>query len=588
MFPIVVNDGQTPFPKDDIFYIICKEGVYLKKKLGVMDSIAPVKNISILESVQTSATMHVRKIPAINVQQIINFFKAVYKEHYAEAIVLLFYNIEKKHYKIFCPHQEVNSGAAEYNKGITIEGYDMIGTIHSHASMSAFHSSIDDDDEKSFDGLHITFGNMRDDDISISASIVANGHRVIVNPSDYINNLVKTVDVDEEVKVPYSKTWKWDKDEKKMVEIQTSGRYYTRKEFDQRFQVQLSRDPKFPVAWMKRVEKKAYTTYKRGNYGHWAEGWYGYGARFDGEESYWKNWQGHNKQGNKNLPALVNQPASTTIGAKTEERKDTTPCDDCTFKNHKIGIALDQLDEVVKRQVIEWALDEVDQDANFTISESLGEDGDDLSHYECVSCGSRFSIDESNGNAACPLCKTDDYLSEISASEVLMGDDDELVVSDEEIDDSYLSMHKCDICGSTFTKDFAADGHCPTCGVVLDVHTRNRTIQSEDDYIHCPDCSRSFEKVRLESDASCPFCFRDFDMSEITDNGASTEETNIETAHQDSGDYLNPDTEAIQAAIEADQDAERIPIPGQDSIPINKQRKKSGIFANIFKGRKKK
>jgi len=80
MFPIIVNDGQTPFPEDDIYYIVCKEGVYLKKRLGVMESIAPVKQISILDGIETMAKMHIKKIPATKAQQVINFFKAVYKE----------------------------------------------------------------------------------------------------------------------------------------------------------------------------------------------------------------------------------------------------------------------------------------------------------------------------------------------------------------------------------------------------------------------------------------------------------------------------------------------------------------------------
>ena len=290
MFPVIINDGQTPFPDDDIFYIVAKEGVFLRKKLGVMDSVAPVKNISILQSVQTAARMNIKKIPAKDAQQIINFFKAVYKEHYAEAIVLLFYNLEEKKYKVVCPVQEVSGGAADYSKAITIEGYDMIGTIHSHAGMSAFHSGVDDDDEKSFDGLHITFGNMRDDDISVSASIVANGHRVMVRPEDYINNFVRTVDVNETVKVPYATTYKWDKELKKMMPVKTD-KFYNKHKFDQRYRVKLARDPKFPAEWMKKVTKKSYVYAGGRAGGNWYDGWYGHGSYYD--PRYWQGWQGH-------------------------------------------------------------------------------------------------------------------------------------------------------------------------------------------------------------------------------------------------------------------------------------------------------
>ena len=196
MFPIFINDGKNEVPEDDIFYIICKEGVYLKKRMGVMESMAPVQNISILESVQATARMHIVPIPGPLFAKVMSFFRAVYKEHRSEAIVLIFYNEKTDAYKIFPPYQKVNFGTVDYNKGIQLDGWQMIGTIHSHASMSAFHSGVDDDDEKNFDGLHITIGDNDDDEPSISASIVANGSRFMIDPLDYVEDLQITVDID--------------------------------------------------------------------------------------------------------------------------------------------------------------------------------------------------------------------------------------------------------------------------------------------------------------------------------------------------------------------------------------------------------
>ena len=184
MFKVVLNDGQNEMPEDDIFYIIAKEGVYLKKKLGVMESIAPVKNISILESVNSMAKMHITKIPAKWIAKVISFFQAVYEEHRSEAIVLLFYDEETGKHKIVPPMQKVAGASCDYDKGITIEGMTMIGTIHSHARMSAFHSGVDDSDEEHFDGLHITLGDLDEEYPSMSASIVANGHRIMVDPDE--------------------------------------------------------------------------------------------------------------------------------------------------------------------------------------------------------------------------------------------------------------------------------------------------------------------------------------------------------------------------------------------------------------------
>ena len=177
MFRVFVNDGTQEMPNDDIMYIVCKEGIYLKKKLGIMESITPVQGISVLQSVEMTAQMHIKPIPGTLFAQVISFFKEVYNEHFGEAIVLLFYNEERKVYKVVPPAQKVSGGGVDYNRAMTIEGYIMVGDIHSHANMSAFHSGIDDADEKSFDGLHITIGNNKDEQVSISASIVSNGQR---------------------------------------------------------------------------------------------------------------------------------------------------------------------------------------------------------------------------------------------------------------------------------------------------------------------------------------------------------------------------------------------------------------------------
>ena len=548
MFPIIVNDGATPFPSDDIYYIVCKEGIYLKKRLGVMESIAPVKEISILKSINAMAKMHIRKIPAKQARQVVNFFKAVYAKHHAEAIVLLFYNQKTKHHKIVCPFQEVSGGSADYTKAITIKGYDMIGTIHSHASMSAFHSGVDDADEESFDGLHITFGNMRDDDISISASIVANGYRVIVDPKDYINQLEMTVDINKNEKVPFSKTWKWDKTKKKMIEVQ-SGKFYTKKVFDQRYQVKLSKDPKFDKDWMERVEKKTWGIRTPAVGGDWSDGWYGYGAHY-GESAYWQNWRGHQqtKLPLTTTPVTAGNPSAvvksnlTTTGVV---KKDETPCDTCTFKNHKINFILDKLEDKVKDTIIEWALDQIDQNAKFKLTESIGDDADDLSHYECCACNARFSVDESTETGVCPTCKIDDYLIEISASEVMMGDDEtekETSISDK------MGMTFCNVCGCSYTADF------------------------------------------IKTAGECPICKAEIVVAEEEQEGfVSTEDINIEMDRRDSGDYLDPDAEAIQKAIEADQHLERIPVPGTNSVPLtSKQPRKPGIFASIFQKRNKK
>jgi len=196
MFKVFINDGKHKVPNDDIFYIVGKEGLFIKKSLGIIDSITPIDNISILNSVETCARLNINKISKTNFAKMYMFFKDVYKKFQSEAILLIFYNEKTHKYKIVSPKQTVSGTSMEYDRKIIIKDYTMIGDIHSHGTMSAFHSSVDDQDEKSFDGLHITIGHITSLNFSISGSIVINGNRFVINPLDYIEGIQKAKEIE--------------------------------------------------------------------------------------------------------------------------------------------------------------------------------------------------------------------------------------------------------------------------------------------------------------------------------------------------------------------------------------------------------
>jgi PRTRC genetic system protein A len=191
MFKIFINDGTNPLPNDNIYYIIGKQGVFLKKTMGLIDSIIKVDKISILNDVQETAALNVSKIPTITFSKIIKFYKDIYEKYHGEAVVLLYYNQTRKWFKLQIPNQNVTGGSAIYENRKTIENYQLIGTIHSHGSMSAFHSSVDDNDERNFDGLHITVGRVTEVNLDISCSVVVNGKRFILDPLNYIAGISK-------------------------------------------------------------------------------------------------------------------------------------------------------------------------------------------------------------------------------------------------------------------------------------------------------------------------------------------------------------------------------------------------------------
>jgi len=201
-----VNDGNEKLPDDDICYIVGKSGVFLKKKLGLMESICKVDIISTLKDIKPSAILHIPKIPGQCFAKVVDFFRQVYSKFSGESIILLFYNEDKKLFKLDCPKQEVTGGSLHYTVK-NIKGYNLIGTIHSHGSMSAFHSGTDDADERNFDGIHITIGKVNDNNtFQISCSIVSNGTRIMYEPEEYINGIIKI----EESKISsYTMKSKW-------------------------------------------------------------------------------------------------------------------------------------------------------------------------------------------------------------------------------------------------------------------------------------------------------------------------------------------------------------------------------------------
>lgn len=214
MFKIFINDGTKKIPEDDIFYIISKEGIFLKKKLGIIESIIPVNHIGILNNLEINSfvKLNIPKIPVMRFVEIVSFFKEVHNLYSSESIVLIYYNENSKKFKFHIPEQIVSFTSVDYITDI-IENYNLIGDIHSHGTMSAFHSEVDESDEKEFDGIHITVGSLNNDpSISISSSIIVNGTRFIIQSEDYIqgillNNDSKNFSFKESFENKFNKDW---------------------------------------------------------------------------------------------------------------------------------------------------------------------------------------------------------------------------------------------------------------------------------------------------------------------------------------------------------------------------------------------
>lgn len=198
MFKVVLNDGSN-FPDDKILYIISKNGLFLKKKVGIVESITKVGGVSFLREIKPYAKLHIPKIPPRTFGRIMTFFRKIYDMYHSECNAILYYNETKKKFRIIIPPQEVTGASVKYIRIPSMEGYVRLSTIHSHPGFSASHSSVDVGDEKDSDGLHITVGNIKKLVFEIVASVVVGGTRFKVEPQDYIGGIQK---VQAEVQKP--------------------------------------------------------------------------------------------------------------------------------------------------------------------------------------------------------------------------------------------------------------------------------------------------------------------------------------------------------------------------------------------------
>lgn len=186
VFPILVYREGLELPKEGTYFLVAGNGCWLHKDTGIVKAFVPVENISALPDFQAESYVQCRlpKLPAKLVWQIKSLFKKVVGAYGSEAATSLYFNKETGEFRVHVPQQQVSHGGVNYRRtGHSHEdGFLCVGTIHSHADFTAFHSGTDVHDEENFDGLHVTFGHNNRDEFSISATIAVNGFRTLVDP----------------------------------------------------------------------------------------------------------------------------------------------------------------------------------------------------------------------------------------------------------------------------------------------------------------------------------------------------------------------------------------------------------------------
>lgn len=265
-FPVYVAIGGNKINTNEIdspiAYVLAGKGVFLYSNSGIFETLT-LSDVGIagLSESNAQCLMNLRRIPKNLVMQVLGFFHWAYKEHSSEAIVLPYYNSANNTWRIVVPEQTVTRGHCDYtvpNPNDVPEGYDRIGSWHSHGDMSAFHSGVDTHDEfEGDDGLHMTSGDFTKTQASqkpsIVASIAAHGTRFTLHPSQ-----IFTLDI-EQKDIPA--TVKWQGSERVALAKRT--------EFFMKLEAKESLD--FPEEWKNRVTaaKVQIQSSSSGNFQSW-------------------------------------------------------------------------------------------------------------------------------------------------------------------------------------------------------------------------------------------------------------------------------------------------------------------------------
>lgn len=131
-------------------YVMTGNGVVkvINNKIGTF--VVQAKDVPGLVKINEGLVFNLPKIPYNHLLATISFFRRVMKEYQnAEAMVQFYFDEAANKYIMYCPEQEVSGTSIKFKRSQDMDdNYLLVMDIHSHNTMGAYFSTIDDKDEK--------------------------------------------------------------------------------------------------------------------------------------------------------------------------------------------------------------------------------------------------------------------------------------------------------------------------------------------------------------------------------------------------------------------------------------------------------
>jgi PRTRC genetic system protein A len=178
---------ELPDPKTP-YYILAEDGIYYHRTLLIGEALTPLKqmpgHLKPTGMKQGAFIFTAEPIPAAICAQAVSFFRRIYDRHKTEAEVYITQNHQTRQYRLFIPNQTCTGASvhSQFDAAHISRNWQLVGTMHSHCMMSAFHSGTDTNDASTLDGIHITVGKVMDDVPDIAAMVSVDGHHYTYKP----------------------------------------------------------------------------------------------------------------------------------------------------------------------------------------------------------------------------------------------------------------------------------------------------------------------------------------------------------------------------------------------------------------------